>query len=82
MGIQRLRIAHTFTILLARRMCENLNNRFNVTSRGQQAGVKQAGVRSFIITFDVYVILNIFDKYDNKRPRILLKPINFVVLAK
>ena len=28
----------------------------------------QAGVRSFIITFDVYVILNIFEKYDNKRP--------------
>ena len=27
----------------------------------------QAGVRSFIITFDVYVIVNIFDKYDNKR---------------
>ena len=26
------------------------------------------GVRSFIITFDVYFILNIFDKYDNKRP--------------
>ena len=25
-------------------------------------------VRSFIITFDVYVILNIFEKYDNKRP--------------
>ena len=29
---------------------------------------KQAGVRSFIITFDVYVIPNIFEKYDNKRP--------------
>jgi len=28
----------------------------------------QAGVRSFIITFDVYVILDIFEKYDNKRP--------------
>ena len=28
----------------------------------------QAGVRSFIITFDVYVVLNIFEKYDNKRP--------------
>ncbi len=27
-----------------------------------------SGVRSFIITFDVYVILNIYDKYDNKRP--------------
>ena len=26
------------------------------------------GVRSFIITFDVYVILDIFEKYDNKRP--------------
>jgi len=29
---------------------------------------KEAGVRSFIITFDVYVILNAFKKYDNKRP--------------
>ena len=28
----------------------------------------QAGVRSSIITFDVYVILDIFEKYDNKRP--------------
>ena len=28
----------------------------------------QEGVRSFIITFDVYVILNIFEKYENKRP--------------
>ena len=28
----------------------------------------QAGVRSFIITFDVYVIVDIFEKYDNKRP--------------
>lgn len=55
MGIQRLRIAHTFTILLARPMCENL-----------KAG--QAGVRSFIITFNVYVNLNIFEKYDDNRP--------------
>ena len=31
-----------------------------------QAGV-QAGVRSFIIIFDVYVILDTFEKYDNKR---------------
>jgi hypothetical protein len=28
----------------------------------------EAGVRSFIITFDIYVILNTFEKYDNKRP--------------
>ena len=31
-------------------------------------GAHEAGVRSFIITFDVYVILNAFKKYDNKRP--------------
>ena len=36
-------------------MCENL-----------KAG--QAGVRSFIITFNVYVNLNIFEKYDNSGP--------------
>jgi len=35
------------------------------TSRAQ---VFQAGVRSFNITFEVYVILNTFRKYDNKRP--------------
>ena len=28
----------------------------------------QAVVRSFIITFDVYVVHNILEKYDNKRP--------------
>ena len=28
----------------------------------------QAGVRSSIITFNVYVILDVFQKYDNKRP--------------
>jgi len=28
----------------------------------------QAGVRSFNITFEVYVILKTFEKYDNKRP--------------
>ena len=28
----------------------------------------EAGVRSFIITFDIYVILNTFGKYDDKRP--------------
>ena len=28
----------------------------------------QAGVRSFIITFDFYVIPNVFEKYDNNRP--------------
>ena len=30
--------------------------------------ILQAGVRSFIIIFDVYVILDTFEKYDNKRP--------------
>ena len=30
--------------------------------------IMQAGVRSFIITFDVYFILNIFEKYDEKSP--------------
>ena len=30
--------------------------------------IMQAGVRSFIIAFDVYVVLNILEKYDNKRP--------------
>jgi len=34
---------------------------YHVTSR-------EAGVRSFIITFDVYVILNAFKKYDIKKP--------------
>ena len=28
----------------------------------------EAGVRSFIIIFDIYVIHNTFEKYDNKRP--------------
>ena len=36
---------------------------------------EQTGVRSFIITFDVYVILNTFEKYDNKRP----EPICFLI---
>lgn len=27
-----------------------------------------SGVRSFIVTFDVYVVLNILEKYDNKKP--------------
>ena len=53
-----------------------------VALRKLGSGLSEAGVRSFIITFDVYVILNAFKNYDNKRPRILLKPINFVVLAK
>jgi hypothetical protein len=28
----------------------------------------EAGVRSFMITFNVYVILKFFEKYDNERP--------------
>ena len=136
MDIQRLRIAHTFTVLLARRMCENLNSRLGEgemspfgrertdafpVSKQEQAGASrskqgsglslshlmfmlfiyflrnmiikdsnvplefssdfcaifvlsvrfhqrpQAGVRSSIITYDVYVILNIIEKYDNNR---------------
>ena len=35
---------------------------------GTSRGNIQAGVRSFIITFDAYVFLNIFENYDNKRP--------------
>ena len=33
-----------------------------------EVNMPHAGVRSFIITFDVYVIINIFENYDNKRP--------------
>jgi len=33
--------------------------------KGIQRHSREAGVRSFIITFDVYVILNTFKKYDN-----------------
>ena len=70
-------------------MCENLNSRLGEgemspfgrertdafpVSKQEQAGVRsfiitfeQAGVRSSIITYDVYVILNIIEKYDNNR---------------
>ena len=48
------------------------NQRFQARTDFRQepniAALPQAGARSFIITFDVYVILDIFEKYDNKRP--------------
>ena len=37
-------------------------------SRGHHQAEHQAAVRYFIITFDAYVFLNIFENYDNKRP--------------
>ena len=43
-------------------------NSYGISMRNVIVQVTQAGVRSFIITFDVYVIPNIFEKYDNKRP--------------
>ena len=62
MDIQRLRIAHTFTVLLARRMCENLNSRLGegeMSPFGRErtdafpvSKQEQAGARSFIITFE------------------------------
>jgi len=42
---------------------------------------QQAGVRSSIITFDVYVIPNIFEKYDNRRPDPLC-PATWLMLAR
>jgi len=43
-------------------------NRLNCWTDHLNTPRVQAGVRSFIIPFDVYVIFNIFEKYDNKRP--------------
>ena len=49
---------------------------------GSEAYAEAYGVRSFVIIFIKIVKNNINIKCNNKRPRILLKPINFVVLAK
>ena len=44
-------------------------NPFNLLKRSPKQRAKpEAGVRSFIIIFDIYVIHNTFEKYNNKRP--------------